>query len=440
LLAGLSCLILVIAGLGGGGHGGLGDLLAQQLGLALLALLLWQGVHGRIAWHARPWVRWLPALALALPLLQLIPIPMSLWTAGPARMELAAQMAQAGVLPRQVISLYPDATEAALWSLIPAVALFLATLALSRSGQRVALMVIAVLAVASVFMGMAQVNGGTHSPLRLYEHTNADQAVGFFANRNHFAGLLVMVLPMALGWTAWAVIERLAGRRLSIFLVLSGCSLVILLILGIALSHSRAGLVLGMLAILGTLPIVMGLRRQRGTKRILGITLGIAVMLTVQFSLLGVLQRLEGPSVEDGRWRYTTTTFEAAAAYAPWGSGLGTFRQAYQPFEAKGTPTRYIVNHAHDDYVELCLEGGVPALLLLATGLFAWAWLGFRLWRTGFKPDDSDSLSRLLIRCAWWAASLGLLHSALDYPLRTTADMSVFAVLAAIAFSGSRAR
>ena len=133
--------------------------------LALLLYLGWRLANGAISWRAPPWVRWLPVLALALPVVQLRPIPAALWASAPARAELAAQMAQAGVLPMHVISLNPTATEQALWSLLPATALFLCTLALPRRSQLVLIVVIMVLAALSVFMGMAQLGGGNDSPL-----------------------------------------------------------------------------------------------------------------------------------------------------------------------------------------------------------------------------------------------------------------------------------
>jgi O-antigen ligase len=380
----------------------------------------------------------LPALALLLPFVQLLPVPMAIWASSPARAELAGQLLKVGVAPIQVISLNPTATEQALWSLLPATALFLATLLLSRRAQLALLGTILALATISVLMGMAQLADGNDSPLRLYTPTNRDQAVGFYANRNHFAGLLAMALPLAFAGTAWTIAQRLAGRRLSLLLAAAGCSLVILLILGIAMSRSRAGMLLGMVAVLGTFPVVMGMRRQRGAKRILAVTLGIAAMLSVQFSLLGILQRLEADPMSDGRLQYAKVTLQAAKAYAPLGSGLGTFQEAYQPFEAKGSPGRYIINHAHDDYLELWLEGGVPALILMTLGIAAWSWRGRQLLRAGPETGEPTSRGLLLARVAWLAASLALLHSALDFPLRTTASMAVFATLAAVAFSEPR--
>jgi O-antigen ligase len=190
-----------------------------------------------------------------------------------------------------------------------------------------------------------------------------------------------------------------------------------------------------MVAVLGTLPIVIGLRHQRGTKRFLAITLGVAVMLSVQFGMFGLLQRVGSDPFEDGRWKYARTTSQAAVAYSPIGSGLGTFQQAYQPFETKGSPSRAIVNHAHNDYLELWLEGGWLALLLIGVGVLAWGRRGLQLWRRSPEPGTSQSWSNLLTRAAWLAASLALIHSALDYPLRTTSLSAVFAIVAAVAFS-----
>jgi O-antigen ligase len=169
---------------------------------------------------------------------------------------------------------------------------------------------------------------------------------------------------------------------------------------------------------------------------VLTVAVAVAVMLSAQFALFGMIHRLQSDPLDDGRWRYARVTRQAAAAYAPLGSGLGTFRQAYQPFEAADTPDRAIVNHAHNDYLELWLEGGWPALALLAAAALAWIRLSWTLWRRRINPDSREASRRLLARTAWLAASLALLHSALDYPLRTTAAMTVFALMAAIACSG----
>jgi O-antigen ligase len=437
LLLAATISVLVVGGLLGGGRGGPGDTAAQLVALLLLAWLAAMGLSGELHWRAPIWVRCLPLLAVALPILQLLPIPEAIWSLGQARAELGRQLDVAGVNPVHVLSLDPSATESVFLGLLPAVAVYLSVLTFDRRARKWMLGAIFVLALLNICFGMAQLGQGRESPLRLYFPTNADQAVGLFANRNHLACLLAMCLPLAVCGTAWALVERLAGRRVSPFLVVAGCGFVMLLIVGITMTGSRAGLLLGMLAVLGSWPIAMSLRRQKGPSRVLAMTLVLAVVLAIQFSMVGVLQRLEGDRQEDGRWEYARVTAQAAHAYAPLGSGLGTFRQAYQPFEAKHAPTNAIINHAHNDYLELWLEGGWLALLALGVGMLAWLARGWALLRR--SEEDGDAATQLLLaRTAWLGATLGLVHSALDYPFRTTANLTVFAIFAAIAFSDWR--
>ena len=424
---------MLVAGALGGGQGGLGDLLAQELAIALGLLLLLQGLRGELAWRAPLHVRLLVLLPLSLPLLQLLPLPVFVLQSGAARQQLAAQLSFAGGAWPCSITLDRVATETALWWLLPALAVVLATLTRSRKYQQVMLLFVALLAIANVAFGMLQESGGTGSGWRLYEITNKDRAVGLFANRNHFACLLAMLLPVVIGTTSWALAERLEGRRMNPMAIVAGAILIILLVIGIALSGSRAGLLLAMVAVLGCAPLLVRLNRQKGARRLLYLVIGVALFLTLQFSLLGAVPRLINTGLEDGRWTYARTTVQAIGDYLPLGSGLGTFRNAYQPYEAQGEPTRYIINHAHNDYLELLLEGGVFALVLLAIGAFFWLRRGWELFR---HRSDDQSLWPLLVRCCWLGASMGLLHSALDFPLRTTAAMTVFAVFAAIAFSG----
>jgi O-antigen ligase len=401
--------------------------------------MAWERLHGRLGFSGAKWAPFLPLLALALPLFQLMPIPQGLWSMGSERGRLLAQLHVAGVQPSMKMSLDPAATESALWSLLPAVSVFLATLAMPKRGRKLMLALVLVLALANILLGMAQLSGGVESPLRLYRPTNFDQAVGFFANRNHMASLLVMCLPIALVWTGSAAVDRLGGRAISPLKVVLGAGAVVVLVVGVALTGSRAGVLLGLFAVLGSLPVALARGHHRGVRRVLVAALGLAVMLVVQMSLFGALNRAGGVTRDDGRLQYTLNTVEGARRYFPLGSGLGTFRRAYQPLEA-ANPSRYIVNHAHDDYAELLLEGGLLAAALIVVGLLLWFQQGIRLLRSGVRREQfGDSFGALAVT-AWLAGSVALMHSAMDFPLRTTAAMTVFGLLAGIAFSerGSR--
>ena len=429
----LSAGLLVVAVIGGGGQGGRGDMLAQLFALVVLAQWWRAKTRNGVIVHQGPaWSLWLVPVVLALPLLQMLPIPMWLWHASPGRREIASQLAVVGLSPSPHLGLIPLAAERALWSLLPAIALFVSVLALPKRQQRWLLGVVLALALVNVVLGLAQLAQGPDSPLRFYANTNPSEAVGFFANRNHFASLLVMALPLTLAGSAWVANQYAHDAPISPLWVAVGILAAVLLILGIALARSRAGLVLGMLAVLLSLPAILTLRKRRGAKRVLTLIVGLGLMLSVQFALFGILQRLDTDTLDDGRWHYARITADAASAHAPLGTGLGGFRQAFQPFEARAGQGPTIINHAHDDYLELWLEGSWLALLPLALLLLALCAIGARAW---FGRQESSADDRLVARAVWLSLLLAALHASVDYPLRTTADAGVVALLLAVALS-----
>ena len=84
------------------------------------------------------------------------------------------------------------------------------------------------------------------------------------------------------------------------------------------------------------------------------------------------------------------------------------------------------LNHVHDDYVELWLEGGWAAVALIA-GL--WVWWGFATFAAWFGPGRPDAA---LARSGSLVAAGLLIHSVADYPLRTPALAVVFALACAM--------
>jgi O-antigen ligase len=102
------------------------------------------------------------------------------------------------------------------------------------------------------------------------------------------------------------------------------------------------------------------------------------------------------------------------------GSGFGTFQTLYQTVENPFAVTRFYVNHAHNDALELLIEGGIAALILLILSLAWWTSAAWRAWR---PSDDADPYARA-------GAVMGgvlLMHSLVDFPLRTEALMAVLA-------------
>ncbi len=421
----LACLVLCAAVVFGGGQGTLGDSGVQMLAVGLIAMALWR--HQRDAGAQLPAWAWLGVIPLLLPLLQMLPLPDALWAWPAERTRIAAEWSAAGVEPATRLGLVPMGAERALAWMLPAVAMFLAGLQFSARQRATLAVVFVALACVAAILGLAQLAGGNDSPLRFYQITNTGSAVGFFANRNHHASFMAMALPFVLAGTAWWMNERRDADASQVLWLVAGIGLAALLIAGIVIANSRAGLLLGMLGLALAVPTVYSLRRRAGTRRVLAVTVAIGLALGLQFGLLGVLQNLQRDPLQDDRFRTTSLTLEAASAHAPLGSGQGSFRQVFETYEGKVTNPEY-VNHAHNDAAELWLEGGWLALVLGVTLVGAFAWAGWSAWRPGGSGNRGGKALR---QVAWTALFLVLLHSLVDYPLRTTAHLALFGLLAA---------
>ena len=64
------------------------------------------------------------------------------------------------------------------------------------------------------------------------------------------------------------------------------------------------------------------------------------------------------------------------------GSGVGSFQRVYRHFEDHSAVTRTFANHAHNDYLELALETGIPGILLLVLFFYWWGSRAVPIWRT----------------------------------------------------------
>ena len=424
----IAAAVLLAALVLGGGQGTLGDSSVQLLALGLVGVSLWRHVAEEAA--RLPRIAWLALLPCTLPLLQLLPIPESLWLLPEARQALATELAAAPVDSAQRWSLVPLATERALVWLLPAIALYLSALQLDAGRRKALVGVLVAMAAVNVVLGLAQVAGGTDSALRFYTITNPTEAVGFFANRNHLASLLVIALPFVVVGTARWLGQREEWNAGTVLGLLAGIGLLALLILGIAIARSRAGLLLGMLALLGSLPIVLGLRRRRGTRRVLAVAVALGLTLAVQFALFGILQRLEKDPLEDARFQFLPVALETADAHAPLGSGLGGFRRAFEAGEE--APGAVYINRAHNDYTELWVDAGPFSLIAIGGALIV---LAVGIWRARRRGSPG---AVALATAAGLGLTLVALHSLGDYPLRTTAVLAAAGFLAGMMLASPR--
>lgn len=419
--------------LGGGTRSGfLGDAVLQLISLPLL----WLALTSLVESHEVSRVKW-PLFGLAaivaLPLLQLIPLPPAIWTALPGRSAIVETYRLLGdPLPFFPLTVSPEATWLCLLGLVPAIAIFLAMLILDYEQRRLVSIVFAGAAVVSVFLGLLQLADGVNSTLRFYAITNTSEAVGFFANRNHFAALLYAATLFCFCWlieTARTFASKPRSEKFDAAPLIVLCMAVIFILMaGQLMARSRAGLIL--FAVVLAAGFIMAMKdrgaRERSFPRFLFVAIAIAIVVCSQFALFRILDRFGPDTVSDARLAVLQNTISAARAYMPLGSGLGTFVPVYQTFETPRDLTVTYVNHAHNDLLELWLEAGLPGLVLLLLFIF---WLSRRavaVW-AGSYPSEVRSIDRNIMKAAAIAAGLLLVHSLVDYPLRTSANLAVMA-------------
>jgi O-antigen ligase len=450
--------------LGGGTRSGfLSDAFLQLLTLPVLIHFLWRLFAGPLPQHLKVALSFCLALA-ALPLLQLVPLPPWLWTRLPNNDASTAFEITGQAVHWMPLSVAPQATLLVLLSLIPPLAVFLGAVQLSYRERRWLSLVLIGVGIVSVFLGLIQVAQGPASGLRFFEITNPSEAVGFFANRNHFAALIYCVMVFAVAWTLPAATD--VGTKLSqwqfdvasILKALAVFTILVMLLAGETMARSRAGLALTIVALFGAL--ALGFAYQTGVSfrppslrerfridrllsfsatKLLAAAIALTLVFSLQYALYRIQERFEADPVDDARLVFIPNTIEAAKAYLPFGSGLGTFVSVYPLFEKpEGTLANTYANHAHNDAAEVALETGIFGLVLM--GLFV-IWLAYRsaaMW-TGPIPRGAGELDQTLARAATIVIGLLLAHSLVDYPLRTGAMMAVMAFACALLIPPSTA-
>lgn len=360
------------------------------------------------------------ATVVFIPLFHLIPIPASLWAQWPGHAATAQSFHDAGVeIGWRSISLAPTMTAGHALALLPPIAIFLCALAVDRRERTWLALIVIIGALTSLAIGAGQVGTGADSPLYFYDPTNIGSAVGLFSNRNHQAALLVVCLPLAALW-----IEL--GRKSDNFrvLIMTGALAIFLVaIIGLVIVQSRAGVFLLVPSLAASLAIILTASGQNNRRLVTMIAGGIALVLLVGgvFGMGPLIERFSDGLV-DGRGVTSATVIEAASSYLPFGSGIGSFVPVYMSVEPVETMSRAFWNHAHNDLAELWLEAGLLAAIAFAAFLFWWLIRAIQAIRMPAGIDAS------LARAGAAVTALLMIHSTVDYPLRTLSLACVFAL------------
>lgn len=323
-------------------------------------------------------------------------------------------------------------------SLAPALAIFLLTVQMNLRERRLAAAALICLATFSALVGFLQLAHGAGSPLRFYYPANVD-IVGFFANHNHLGILFYLAVLISGVWGLSLLIEVAFGHARSdrsavdVTAIASALLLAcVVLVVGAVLTRSRAvvliGAASGALVLALTIPFT-GPGRTRLPVAIFAVFLIAGLAIGVNYAAFDLISRIQMGLSDSIRADIASLTRKLVAIYFPTGSGFGTFLRVYAAHETPAMSQVAPVNRAHNDYLEWLVEGSAAAGVLVAIGV---GWVVWMCARSIRNIEALPFVDAALRRAAAFGLLLMLVHTTVEYPLRTIALMSVAALLAGL--------
>jgi O-antigen ligase len=397
------------------------QMIVRLAGLLVIAASLWPLDFEPIRKHRTMLAFFL--LSAGLLVLQLLPLPPGLWAALPGHEPYATIAEVSRSVVWRPLSLEPDRTVNALEALLVPAAAALAAWFLDRRGRIRLLQALVAVACLSALLGLAQLGAGGDA-LHLYRQTTENAPVGLLANRNHQAALLACALPCTAALAAMRLGEG-ADHRPVLLVTLAVISLLLAMLVT---TGSRMGLVLGLAGMAGAglcwrsmgRPLLPRSPRDRLT--LLGTAAALLAGVAVLAVRSGALLRLAASDfADDKRAQILAPLLATAKAFMPFGAGFGAFEAAYRRFEPDALLSTIYMNAAHNDVLQLAIEGGVPALGLLVAFCFWWARTAIRIVRSATsRTRRTTGVAAIVVTLLLMLASL------VDYPLRTPLLAALF--------------
>ncbi|WP_256032732.1 O-antigen ligase family protein [Methylocystis suflitae] len=215
-----------------------------------------------------------------------------------------------------------------------------------------------------------------------------------------------------------------------------GACVSIILLIAEVMARSRAGIALTFVALVGASLLLWRERRSAGIASGAGLVVAvigaIATLLISDFAISRLASRFGGNLHVLERVALAGKTITAGLTVAPLGAGAGAFVPLFAMFaRPKDLIANVYINHAHNDLAEIWAETGVIGLILVGVML---VWIFRRsvdVWRQNIEGGVAP-IDVLLPRAATVSIALLAVHSLFDFPLRTSANLSIFAVACAL--------
>ena len=400
--------------------------------------------RSRAETHDRALIAGLSAVGIAI-VLQLVPLPAAALALSPRTEGLLRDLNPAfaaGVLTLHPLSVWPRDTMVA-FVLFAALAIFFigTTRVLSVTGSRRLVEALTAFGVVLALIGIVQKPLYSGAIYGLWELEIGRLPFGPFVNRNHFAGWMLMALPLTLALLSEGIGRGMRGLRpgwrykvlwfsspeASQLILLASAAVV--MALSLMLTMSRSGIAAFALSLLFMGAIVMRVLDSRLRRLTAATSLALLLVLVVTWAGPEAIAArfASGDWGEFNNRRGAWTDALAVIRDFPLaGTGLNTYWAA-SLFYQKHELTHFFAQ-AHNDYLQLAAEGGL--LLVLP----AFACLGL------FVRDISRATREHRGSTTWWLR-MGAVTSLLAIAFQETVEFSLqmpgnavlFAVVCAVA-------
>jgi O-antigen ligase len=249
---------------------------------------------------------------------------------------------------------------------------------------------------------------------------------GTFVNRNSAATYFGSCALLWMLWLGHKVRRRIPHRRIiwrrlfrefprfSTREMLPPCGALLICLMALLMTGSRAGVALSLLAMIVafTFYLKKDLPRRTGVWISLGSGAALALGLLQLFGGR-VSSRFDSSGlVDEGRIEAWKSTLRIIADHPWFGTGLGTFTQAFPPYRSPLISIQGVWDLAHSTPLELASDVGLPLALLVAAG---WGVMQLTLLRACLGRRRS---SMLLPLAGLAISALALLHSSIDFTLQ----------------------
>ena len=385
-----------------------------------------------------------PLFLIGLVLVQIVPLPVSLAHVFGIRDFDAPDHSSftMSAAPYQTASQF-----LALVTYLTAFYLVLSICADHRAKKRFVLALLA-MGVFEAFYGLVQSLTGWQQIFFYVKKFYLEDATGTYINRNHFAGMLEMVLPFAVVYAmqhVWRLRHEITGETTETRKLVSSAEFPFLvfwifmaavLFAALVSSHSRMGILSAFVSLISVLTLAgASTLSTRGRVAVGALFLLSTVGLAVWVGSEPAIARFETLNAQYSRpgqdrlsiWR---DTLQLIRRHPLLGSGLGSFATVYPLVQTAFLNN--VVDHAHCDYLEVAAEVGLPGGIVVFGSIFWVLGRTFRRCKKG-SPDYDKAIS---VACLGSMVAI-LLHSLTDFNLYIPANALLFAMILGLAWSSA---